>query len=239
MSDKKLEPSVVLPSVPDNIERKWQVYLNGELVPNVRHLRLENRAGMFRCLEYGLMSSEGNSYDSIGYYEAGGGGTVVIPYTMYGEPYVGVVRQQRLFMGPEPVLCAVGGYMKPGGHMATAVEELHDEFRTKALFLNEPFKLPGRPGNCNRAMWIAAAPDEGIHFTAVEVSPAALRVEKHGTLTLRREAVSNAPDVDPNNVEKIISTLFIPAREALLLADMFVVVGTARLMSHLAVERRL
>lgn len=73
-------------------KRGWKVFVNGEEVPDAASVEIRNeKMGASSC--YG-MRVEG--YDGIVWREPGGGGSVILPYTLWGgELYIGVVSQNR------------------------------------------------------------------------------------------------------------------------------------------------
>lgn len=230
---------VTLPHVPADRDPEWDLYVDGEPVA-AQHVLLELRRPNkpFRQIYFGQLGNEGNHYPGILYYEQDGGGTVVMPYVVRdnGEVLVDLARQHRQAMGPEPVLTAVGGYMKPNTQaLENAQIEMGDEVGTSMLF-GDVVPLPGKPSNPNRAFWVAVG-DEGIKYNCVAVRTDALETEpeEDGSYRLRPEVVNAAPDVDkdPRNREQILSVHFIPLRDAMLLRCDLANVGAGRLAVHL------
>lgn len=228
---------IILKPVPEGRDPEWDVYIDGVL-HRCRHAEVVlNRPGKpYRCMQFGLVESEGNSYPAIVYRETEGGGTVIIPMaTVNGELFIGAAIQRRLCMGPKPVLNAVGGYMKPGASaLEQGAEELAEEVGVSRLF-GEMILLPGEPININRAFVDTSGEGEGVKFMGVPVHSAALEPLNDGTgcYRFRQDAVEQAPDVDPNNKEKVIGTVFVPVRVAIRLAEGFLSNGAARAQEYL------
>ncbi len=240
MESVKPEPSVTVPPLPEGLEPDWRIYVegdciidgDGELVGATRvHLELWNsNKDMYRSVQYGAFGSEGNEYDAIAYYEGGGGGTAVLGFAQIaGDIVVGVVQQHRMLMGDEPVLVIAGGYQRPGeDSKRTGKREAGEELGNVHLY-EEWIDLPGRPTNPNRAVWITAREGEGVKFQAVRVNPQALAFQADGTYRFREEVVRDAVDGE----ERVLSTVFLPAAEALMLEDALIHSAVGRLLVHL------
>jgi|GEM_PF-4408902 hypothetical protein len=219
--DAPVMPSVILGGVPHGMKHEWDVFIDG--IP-IRHpfyrvdivLRKgEGDGEIYRHGQLGLMGSEGNEYEAFAYYEAGGGGTVVMPYARIdGRLYVGVVVQHRQLMGQEPVMTAAGGYRAPTDASAQVCgeRELREEVTNQTDVILRSYMLPGEPVNPNRAVFITAREGEGVHYFAAEINPTFLR---KGEGSDRYGFVPEAAQVDPG-VEKALKTVFVPVREAAL-----------------------
>lgn len=236
LEDLILRPSVVLEDVPFDQDHEWMLFIDGR---RVRHpfmrvdlvlLKGEGGQQIYRHLQLGLMGSEGNEYEAIAYYEAGGGGTVVVPFVRFEERlYIGVLIQHRQLMGQKPVKTAAGGYKSPTdmSDQKTGERELREEV-TRRSVIERSYMLEGDPVNPNRAVFITAGEDEGVTFFAAEINPEFVECSQDGYLRF----VSGAGEVDPG-VEKALKTVFIPVREAARSACGFVRCGTIALLADL------
>ncbi|MBU4315141.1 hypothetical protein KJ673_01925 [Patescibacteria group bacterium] len=177
------------------------------------------------------MGSEGNKYEAIAYYEAGGGGTAVLPFTFIcGRLYVGVVLQHRQLMGEEPVYTSAGGYQALTDKSAqqTGERELREEVTNCVRVIKRAFMLPGAPVNPNRAVFITAGDGEGVKYFAVEVLSSYLAPDSNGYYHF----VRGVERVNPG-VEKALRTVFIPVREAALCKCGLVRAGLTALLVEL------
>jgi 8-oxo-dGTP pyrophosphatase MutT (NUDIX family) len=211
--------SATIEVIPDEGQhgRSWALEVDGKTCAHVGKLRLSSR---FAVLEYGLTPS---GHDGCCWREHGGGGVVVLPWTMpTRQLLVGVVRQHRPFQGGS-VLNAPRRILDRGEpHRSAARRELIEE--TGYDPADGVVELGGDPANPNSALFDTSAPGEGVRFFGVEIDPVEI-VSIQGRLTLRGDRGSQDPDEGVENLE------FVPWTAAARLGDMFTNAGVARLLA--------
>ncbi|MBP9732377.1 MAG: NUDIX hydrolase [Candidatus Magasanikbacteria bacterium] len=150
--------------IPPAKARGWKVLVDGvEATPS--QVSFESKFGRF---VYGLRPE---GYDSVAFYEVGGGGSVTLPFSYNsktGELLVGLVPEVRPNMGPGLHLCVVGGFKEPNeSHAEAQAREADEEAGIGHL---ESIKLEGLPYNSNRLMFVAdVSQNEGVHAWAIRV----------------------------------------------------------------------
>lgn len=151
-------------SVPSGAKRGWNTEAVSVKDGQLTHLKLSSRFG---TLEVGQLPS---GYDGWVFKETGGGGSVTLLWCRGpdGVILVGLLPERRANMGPDPVLCIVGGFIHPGeAHVDAQRREAEAEAGLGALKTKE---LQGHPVNPNRAFFVAdPGQDEGVHLYAIEV----------------------------------------------------------------------
>ena len=232
MAQQRIRPSVELASVPVGFPKDWKLIVDGiEVGYSLAEMVLDNpEKVLYRNVQLGLVGSEGNEYVAIAYYEFGGGGTVPVSFAWIGgNLFVGAARQHRLLMGPNPVLCAPGGYKAPtdASDRETGEREMREEVSADRRVILRTFMLEGDPMNPNRAVFITAGDGEGVTYFGVEINPEFLEAAQDGY-----RFVEGAGRVD-QGVEKVLGMLFIPVVRALRSADGLLNVGAGRLIAHL------
>jgi 8-oxo-dGTP pyrophosphatase MutT (NUDIX family) len=208
--------------------RRWRVEVDGAAVPRAAHVVVA--CERFGTLAYGLTPG---GYDGWSFHEAGGGGSVILPFVrLGGEVHVGVAQQLRHNQGGV-VLNAPRGFVDPReSHVEAACRELAEELGLEAD-AGRVVPLGGEPANPNSAFFETAGPGEGVHFFGLEVQPD--EVERTGTgLGLRPGLIrSDAAARAHRAAESIGASVFIPWYEAARLSDMFTNAAVARLLAHL------
>ena len=113
----------LLPAIPADKKRGWEVKINGQTVADVRELDITSKLGHLR---YAWNPA---GYDQWAFEELGGGGSVIVPFCrMSDQILIGVVAQKRSFQAEEPVLNMPRGFMDPNeNHFKTAVRESGEE----------------------------------------------------------------------------------------------------------------
>jgi len=154
-------------SADEQSKRGWMVELNGQIVEIVSGVRIYNEK-MGLEVRYG-MRSEG--YDGIIDHEAGGGGSVIVPWIEIGGIlYVGLLKQRRLTQNIQSDVWNVPrGYLDPGEkHFATAAREFEEETGFKRPE-ERIHLLEGDPVNSNSAKQDTSRPLEGTRFYGFQV----------------------------------------------------------------------
>ncbi len=217
-------------------KRGWQLYLNGELVPDVASARLvQPKMGIE--LAYG-MRPEG--FDGPVITEPGGGGSVIVPFTERdGKLYIGMVEQKRPLQGGV-VLNVPRGFLRPDeNHFQAANREATDETAYVAANL-ELFELFGDGVNPNNAFFNTNKKGMGVRFFALKVpeqhinwtpGDSPLATFKEGVL--KTDPASSAAKV----AEGILKCRFQAWWEATLVGDMFTLAAIARLQAFLHVTK--
>jgi 8-oxo-dGTP pyrophosphatase MutT (NUDIX family) len=213
----------VIPDERQN-ERSWVLEIDGTTCAAVGKLVLSSRFGV---LEYGLTPS---GHDGWIWREEGGGGVVVLPWTMAaGQLHVGVLRQQRPFQGGS-ILNAPRGFVDPEEtHGSAARRELLEE--TGYDPTDRVVDLGGDPANPNSAFFDTSVSGRGVRFYGVEIDPSEV-VTVEGRLMLRDDTGAYDPGEGIEGLE------FVPWRLAARLADMFTNAGVARLLAILDARSR-
>jgi hypothetical protein len=170
---------------------------------------------------YGLGPS---GYDDITWREIGGGGVVDTLFTIIDRQlYIGVLLQNRPYQSDKPILNAVRGYLDPE---KTRFESANAEVVEEAGIGLTAFELPGDPANPNNASvetW-----GGGITHYKMWVNPDLLEAKEDGFVFKPGTLKSTAPIGD-----KILSSHFIPWKQAAYLACQMTGMGLVRLLAHL------
>lgn len=244
------DPSVLPPfisTIPDDKKEKrgWKIILETRSEAGVvSEHELTSAVGLRIVHEkMGLVLSYGQTslgYDGLAFHEPGGGGTVILPYAFHnGRLYVGTVAQKRPLQDREfPVENIPRGFAAPGEKpFAAAAREAGEELGIREGQLTL-YPLPGNPVNPNSTFFDTAGKGEGVKFYGLEVPTDALesKIEnEQGVLQFRASVLMpNAQSKAAKMAEQIIGQAsFMPAEQALLVADGFTVIGVARLLAHL------
>lgn len=202
-------------------KRGWIVEVNGEVVLQVRRVRLSHPK--FGELNYGLTPP---GYDGWSFHELGGGGAVTLPWSViHKQIYVGLVRQNRHNQGGE-VWNAPRGFLDPGEkHFEAASRELAEETGLSAEGRIDD--LMGSPMNPNSAFFETASSDEGVRFNACFVHPRELERKSDNTYAFRPGVVKPVSKA----AEGIVKCSFFRWREAVRVGDMFTAAAVARLLA--------
>lgn len=210
--------SLLTPIPPEKQEKRgWQFQhqISGFQLTNPR----------FGTLSYGLTSA---GYDGWIFEEAGGGGSVIVPYVkVKGQLFIGLVQQERFTMGGK-VWNVPRGFLDPGEtHFEAAKRESSEEL---GFDLSQRFKeLSGQPTNPNSAFFVTGE-GKGVRFYGLELKPT--EVEKHrehpGSLQFKPGVLQPKP---ANKLaEQIFGSRFMPFWQAVEEADMFTLAGAARVL---------
>lgn len=214
----------------EQASRGWKVELNGESIVEVISFKVvQERMGI--SLEYGKTPA---GYDGLALEEAGGGGTVVIPYVnIDGEIYVGMVEENRPFAGGT-VLNVPRGFLNPGEtHFETAKKELEEE--TGYTAIEKSIKpLEGEPMNPNSTFFVAKDPDKGVRPYKVSIEQDEVRLLIDSQNPRERVYEFNPEVIKPVSRmgERVMRSKFHHWTAALQVRDMFTVAGVGRLVKE-------
>ena len=211
--------------IDDQRTRSWRLRVNGEVVPTVERLELEDPR--FGCLTYGRTPA---GYDGWSFRVSHGGGVVIAPFAIVnGVLYVGVVEQLRHNQGGM-VQNVPRGFCEPReSYLQAAARELFEETgnRDGATIC---FPMQGEPVNQDSASFDTSGDSEGVRFFAARITPDQLEPADVG---LRIRGSENEPISAAAREEQIASLRFIPWTEATHLGDMFTLAAVARLLAYL------
>jgi len=211
--------STLLERIPDGMARGWSLIVDG--------FELRSSRG---SLFYG--KSPSGNWDQWSFHEAGGGGSVTVPFALVeGSVYIGVVRQPRPLQDRlNPVLNIPRGFLDPGEtHFQAAERESIEELGIKATF-----QLPGDPANPNSTFFETWDEGEGVRFFGLELNQSLLVADGN-------EYLLNPQLVKPvsKSGEGIMGARFISWQKAAMLGDLFTRGGVASLIGHLVSVGRL
>jgi len=89
-------PQTVLEPIPQGMARGWSLLVNGDVIPNVSMIEL--RHPKYGALFYG--KSPSGNFDQWSFHEAGGGGSVTVPFVLInGALYIGVANRVLFKIG--------------------------------------------------------------------------------------------------------------------------------------------
>ena len=220
--------ATLLEPIPEGMTRGWSLFVDGTPVPSLSMFEL--RHSRYGSLFYG--KSPSGNYDQWSFHEAGGGGSVTVPFALVeGSLYIGTVRQPRPLQDRlNSILNVPRGFLDPGEtHFQAAERESVEELGIKATF-----QLPGDPGNPNSTFFETWGEGEGIRFFGLEVNQNILVVEND-------EYLLNPQMITPvsKSAEGIMGARFISWQKAAMLGDLFTRGGVATLIGHLVSVGRL
>ncbi len=252
MSDPSAVPPSITPIPADKMEKRgWKAFLETRSESGViTEHELREAAGLRLVqeklgleLRYGLTPG---GYDAWAFHEPGGGGAVIVPFAFMGNHVlVGLVEQKRPLQDRErPILNLPRGMAAAGERpFVTAFRETEEEMgmEESALTLTQ---LPGKHVNPNSTFFDTAGPEEGVKFFALPIPKPMLEKADAGsagplagtaqTYELKKEYLRQDPaSRNARAAEQILGARFVPATQALLLADGFTVIGVARLLAWL------
>ncbi|MBT5338457.1 hypothetical protein HN858_04290 [Candidatus Falkowbacteria bacterium] len=201
----------------------WKCRVDGEEV-EASVVELEHKR--FGLLRWGNTAA---GYDSWGFQELGGGGSVLVPFvkTGAGELLIGVVEQLRPFQSESPILNLPRGFLELGlSHFESAVAELHEEF---AVVEGERvFAPPGEPGNPNSTFFVTLGEENGVKYYGVQFFEDEI-AEVGGKYVLNLDVVKATSAA----AEKITGSQFVPWQVAATVGDQFTNSGAVRLMAKI------
>ena len=225
----KLE--TLIKPIPAGKNRGWQVLLNGKEVKDVQSVQIKSKYGL---LSYGLTPG---GYDGWSFHEAGGGGSVTVPYLYTGDKqlFIGLYEEERPNQGGR-VLNVPRGFIDPGEtHFQCAARELTEEFGSIMDVAKRVFKLPGLPTNPNSAFFETWGSGEGVHFHAIQILEDEVVVGTAGIFLKMKAQLGTDAATHIKASSKIANAIacsqFIPWREAVALGDAFTQCGIARLVA--------
>ena len=218
----------LLMDLPEGKSAGWKLVVDGkEMVARAIEI-----ASKFGVLRWGF----NGAYDTWGFEEPGGGGSVLVPYFFDedGALWIGVVRQPRPFQSETPVLNLPRGFLKPGEtHFETANREGSEEVGLDGR--ERVFLLDGEGGNPNSTFNITVGTNEdgtpkGIRFYGVRFTEDEVEAADDSSYTFRDGVVT---PVTPD-AEKIMGTVFVPWTDVAQLGCMMSNAGVARLIAMAA-----
>jgi len=216
----------ILSPIPEGAKRGWEITVTRhgrtQKLHRVSALKITSQSGE---LKYGWHPF---GYDTICFEETEGGGVVVIPYFIApdGKIWVGLLRQMRPFQSKEPVLNAPRGFRDLNeGPIEAAMRETAEEIGGEIL-TSTPYELDGELVNPNSAFF-ATGEERGVRFFALEVTEKWLEHDPNGGYRFKKGLKATEA------LEKILGAVFVPAEEALKLADGFTIIAVARLLHQL------
>ena len=223
------------------------------LITQVSQLRVSSPS--FGELRYGLHPA---GYCTWAFYEKGGGGSVVVPYIVWGdELYVGLVEQMRPFQDQHRTVPNVPrGFLKEElDHLQTAMQEGAEEMmvtvgsfeteETNGDFRVRLHAIPAHPATPNSTFFIQDADrSEGIHFFGVEYLNAGVHADfftndKPWDIRFRiaqNLAIRYAPEHE-KLLEQIRGLTFVHWIVAAQVGDMMTNTSVARLQAYLALRK--
>jgi len=219
-----VEKSTKIERLDEGIRHGWKLLVDGQPVEvNEMAVLVNDRLG---TLIYG--KSPSGEYDQWAFHEVGGGGSVIIPYSMIdNQLFIGVVTQTRPLQSGEPVANVPRGFMDPDkSHFQAASSELAEEMGLDIPVID----LGGEGGNPNNAFFETWGENEGVNFWAVKV-PADKLVAGEGEYGFKPGVVK--PVEGDKMAERILGSKFIPLAEAGKLGDMMTTSAVTRLLNHL------
>ncbi|OGD42088.1 hypothetical protein A2193_03355 [Candidatus Azambacteria bacterium RIFOXYA1_FULL_42_37] len=219
-----VEKSTKIERLDEGIRHGWKLLVDGQPVEvNEMAVLVNDRLG---TLIYG--KSPSGEYDQWAFHEVGGGGSVIIPYSMIdNQLFIGVVTQTRPLQSGEPVANVPRGFMDPDkSHFQAASSELAEEMGLDIPVID----LGGEGGNPNNAFFETWGENEGVNFWAVKV-PADKLVGGEGEYGFKPGVVK--PVEGDKMAERILGSKFIPLAEAGKLGDMMTTSAVTRLLNHL------
>jgi len=156
-------------------KRGWTVIVerdDGSLVELSGFSRLTLVNPRFGAVNYG--KSPSGVFDQWAFHEAGGGGSVIVPFVRLatGEIFVGLLRESRPLQSDNPVLNVPRGMLDPGeDHLQAAKREFEEETGISGVSV---FPLDGEPVNPNSTFFetwgkTPGGSAEGLHFFAIEL----------------------------------------------------------------------
>lgn len=210
----------------EEVKRGWRIEIDDVTMEIPSSLEIiHEKLGQ---LTYG--KSPSGEYDQWAFHEVGGGGSVIIPFSIVGkELWVGVVIQPRPLQSESPVPNVPRGFMDPKeSHFQAAASELAEEM---GLVDFPVVNLGGEGGNPNNTFFETWGEDEGIHFWAVEV-PANFLVAGESQYGFKPGAVQ--PIKGDKMAERILGSKFVLWTEAAKFGDMMTLSAITRLLANLA-----
>lgn len=250
---RKKYTSCIVPLSPNEMKRRgWRIHsiqlvrdANGRVVlrrvpmDDIVQLTIENPS--HGTLVYGQTPA---GYDSWNFHEAGGGGSVIIPYVLVKEDiFIGVVKEARYNMGGDIWNCPRGGLnSSTESHLAAAQRELAEEVFQCETFdptTCEVVELPGEPGNPLSTYFATLDPSEGCRYFATSFNEADIVQDGDGYIFREGFIKPNHKfSADQQRVgERISECRFIHWTQGACLKDQFTNVAVARLIAWLSYPR--
>lgn len=215
----------------EGVKPGWRLLVDGGPVEvEEMAVLINDRLG---TLIYG--KSPSGEYDQWAFHEAGGGGSVIVPYSIIdNQIFIGVVTQGRPLQSDRPVANVPRGFMDPDkSHFQAASSELAEEMGLDIPVID----LGGEGGNPNNAFFETWGENEGVKFWAVKVPADKLVAGENGQYGFKPGAVQ--PIEGDKMAERILGSKFIPLAEAGKLGDMMTLSGITRLLNYLVDKKEI
>lgn len=234
------EKETYLQEIPEGKIPGWRIIDPEGKQLNLPYLTIKNdRMGV--VLTYGFNPEGG--YDQITLEETGGGGSVIVVYTIDGEGnlLVGGVTQPRPLQSVLSQWNLPRGFLDPNkAHFQVAQEELAEETGLTSVSIKE---LSGMPMNPNSAFFVTRGENsdqtpKGVKFFAVQIPFEDTLVDENTDLRMINPK-KLIPTEGDKIAEKMISGItFRPWAEAVMVGDMFTAAGTVRLLADREQQRK-
>ena len=217
-------------NIPVGHSRGWKLFVNKKEIPDVESALLVNEK-MGIEVPYGLTPA---GYDCISIHTPGGGGSVIVPFSVHeGEVLIGMVFQNRFNQGGN-VWNLPRGFLNPG---ETHIHAAKREFIEETGIDNEKFDFPvvhlNGPLNPDSAWFQTDKEGEGVKFFSVLIPSELLFRETDGTYkwTFGEDKAAKAE----KRAEAIFKCRFFPWKDAMHVSDMFTCAGVGRLITYLCI----
>lgn len=228
-----VNPELFLPLTErDKSNPEWFVEVDGNIIAYTSGARFFNPK---REIEWRL-GRRSDGYVGVIGHEAGGGGTVIIPFAFYrGQLWIGLLTQERKTQGGN-VLNVPRGYLDPKKtHFQNALEEMQEETgvsvgESRIIDLSSCAK----PANPNSANYDTSRESEGVRFYAVEFDSEELGIgevveDRIFSLCFKPEIIK--PVSGDKDAERIFGCRFYSWQTAVAVSDMFTNAALIRLIA--------
>lgn len=215
--------------IPVGHPRGWKLFVNKKEIPDVESALLVNEK-MGIEVPYGLTPA---GYDCLSIHSPGGGGSVIVPFSIYeGEVLIGMVYQKRFNQGGD-VWNLPRGFVNPN---ETHINAAKREFIEETGIENEKFDFPvillNGPLNPDSAWFKTDKEGEGVKFFSVLI-PGELLAREEGNTYKWALGEDNLLSQATKEAESIFKCRFFPWQEAMHVSDMFTCAGVGRLITYL------
>ncbi len=214
--------ALIAPASPAVVQAAgWSVSVDGAMLPSVGHVVIQN--SKFGILSFGLRPEQTIGW---GWREVGGVG--IIPWVVFeGKLLIGLLQQDRPFIGKDPILNIPRGFAKLA---ATFEESAAAEFKEEVGLRGDEWprrlvSLGDVATNAN-STFFDTTDKRGFRYFAFEAKESELE-EQDGMLRFKRELVLRTDDP----AEWIRDCVFVQWYKAAKNPDNFSSAGVARLIA--------